>query len=63
MIEKVQRHAARFVLNDYFYNSSVSNMLSESGHEKSRLCMFYKPIFGSVAFPINFVCMYFYLKY
>ena len=59
MIEKVQRCAARFVLNDYFYNSSVTDMLSklqwgslESRREKSRLHMFYRSIFGSVAFPI-----------
>ena len=59
MIEKVQRRAARFVLNDYSYNSNVTDMLSklqwdslELRHKKSRLHMFYKSISGSVAFPI-----------
>ena len=59
MIEKTQRRAARFVLNDYSYNSSVTNMLSrlqwdslELRRKKSRLCMFYKSIFDLVAFPI-----------
>ena len=28
MLEKVQRRAAGFVLNDYFHNNSVTNMLS-----------------------------------
>ena len=58
MIEKVQQRTARFVLNDYSYNSSVTHMLSkdslESRREKSHLAIyiFYKSIFGSVAFPI-----------
>ena len=59
-IEKVQRRAARFVLNNYYYTSSVSNMLSELQwdslelrREKSRLCMFYKSLSGLVAFPIH----------
>ena len=59
MIEKVQRHAARFVFNDFSYNSSVTDMLSklqwdslELRRKKSRLHMFYKSISGSVAFPI-----------
>ena len=25
--EKVQRHSARFIMNDYQYNSSISNMI------------------------------------
>ena len=44
MIEKVQRRAARFVFNDYSYNSSVTDMLSklhwdslELRRKKSRL--------------------------
>ena len=59
MIEKVQRRAARFVFNDYSYNSSVTDMLSklqwdslELRRKKSRLHMFYKSISGLVAFPI-----------
>ena len=60
MIEKVQRRAARFVLNDYFYNSGVTDMLSklqwdslESRHEKSRLYQWHS----------LFVSTYFHLKY
>ena len=47
MLEKVQRCAARFVLNDYSHHSSVTNMLSrlqwdslELRRKKSRLYMF-----------------------
>ena len=59
MLEKVQRRAARFVLNDYSHHSSVTNMLSrlqwdslELRQTKSRLHMFYKSIHGLAAFPI-----------
>ena len=59
MLEKVQRRAARFVLNDYSHHSSVTNMLSrlqwdslELRRIKSRLHMFYKSIHGLAAFPI-----------
>ena len=64
MLEKVQHHAARFVLNDlvYFHNSSVTNMLSrlqwdslELRREKSWLHMLYKSIHGLAAFLI---CQY-----
>ena len=55
----VQRRAARFVLNDYFHNSSVTNMLSrlqwdslELRRNKSQLNMFYKSIHGLAAFLI-----------
>ena len=60
MLEKVQRRAARFVLNDYSHHSSVTNMLSrlqwdslEFRRKKSRLHMLYKSIHGLAAFPCN----------
>ena len=59
MLEKVQRRAARFVLNDYSHHSSVTNMLSrlqwdslELRRKKSRLHMLYKSIHGLAAFLI-----------
>ena len=59
MLEKVQRRATRCVLNNYFHNSSVTNMLSrlqwdslELRWNKSQLHMLYKSIHGLAAFPI-----------
>ena len=59
MLEKVQCHAARFVLNDYSHHSNVTNMLSrlqwdslELRRKQSQLHMLYKSNHGLAAFPI-----------
>ena len=58
-IEKVQRRAARWVLNDYSSYSSVTDMLSNLGWRSlenrrtdTRLAMFYKTVYGLVAIPL-----------
>ena len=60
LIEKVQRRSARFVMNDYQYNSSVSNMILnlswdtlEHRRIKSRLSLFYKILHGLAAVPVE----------
>ena len=58
-IEKVQRRAARWVLNDYSSYSSVTDMLSNLGWRSlentptnTRLAMFYKTVYSLVAIPL-----------
>ena len=58
-IEKAQRRAARWVLNDYSSTSSVTDMLSNLGwrslvnrHTNTRLTMFYKIVYTLVAIPL-----------
>jgi hypothetical protein len=57
-LEKVQRRAARYVMNDYRHDSSVTNMLSQlkwiplqERRLNIRLCLFYKTVYGLVAIP------------
>ena len=62
MIVKIQRRATRFLLNDYSYNSSVTNTveklqwdsleLKNLDYAATYVAMFYKSIFGPVAFLI-----------
>ena len=59
-IEKIQRRAARYVVNDYNPYSSVTNHLIDLNWEplearriKSRLCMFYKMIHNYITIPFN----------
>ena len=54
-LQSVQRHAARFVMSDYYSTNSVSAMLSdlkwnkiEIQNEEVRLIMFYKILHGHV---------------
>lgn len=48
-LERVQRHAARWVLNRYHNTSSVTGMLLQLGWPMdARLCMFYKMTHGLV---------------
>ena len=55
-LERVQRRAARWVLNDYNHTSSVTSMLDSLGwrslqdrRSDARLCLFYKIVNGQVA--------------
>jgi len=59
-LEMVQRRGARFVKNDYMYDSSVTAMLEELGwqdlHDRRRelrLTLFFKIIHGFVSVPVN----------
>ena len=59
-LERVQRKAARFVLNDYKPLSSVTSMLSQLGwkplaerRRKHRLSLLYQIINGLVAIPAD----------
>ena len=58
-LERVQRRAARWVSNDYSYQSSVTTMLNnlkwrslQHRRDDARLVLFYKIIHGLVAFPM-----------
>ena len=60
-LEKVQRKATRFVLNDYDYNSSVSEMLTklrwdslQARRQIQRLANFYKIHYGLVDMGAEF---------
>ena len=57
-IDKVQRRSARFVKNDYNWESSVTSMIKDLGWEnladrrrEARLCIFHKIVNGTVAVP------------
>ncbi len=57
-LEMVQRRAARFVMNDYEYDSSPTKMLQELDwpelevrRRELRLALFYKIVHGDVAVP------------
>ena len=59
-LEMVQRRAARFTLNNYTYDSSVTAMLKlldwqdlRSRREDQRLILFYKIIHGLVMVPVD----------
>ena len=59
-LERVQRRAARFVLNDYKPLSSVTSMVSQLGwkplaerRREHRLSLLYKIINGLVAIPAD----------
>ncbi len=59
-LEMVQRRAARFVKNDYVYDSSVTTMLKELGwqdlqsrRKELRLALFFKIVHGLVAVPVD----------
>ena len=58
-LERVQRRAARWISNDYSYQSSVTTMLNnlkwrslQHRRDDARLVLFYKIIHGLVAFPM-----------
>ena len=58
-IEMVQRRAARWTLDNYFRQASVTEMLAQLGwrsleqkRNDSRLCLFYKIIHGLVAIDL-----------
>ena len=60
LLESVQRRSARFVMNDYKYTSSVSDMLSDLGwitladrRKDLRLILLYKIIHGVTAVPTD----------
>ena len=57
-VKSVQRQAARWVLGDYYPNSSATDMIGkrewrtlEQRRTDSRLVLFYKVIYGYVAIP------------
>ena len=59
MLEKVQRHAARWVLSDYSYHSSVTTMLHQlkwqplaTRRKHQRLNLFYQIIHGLVGLSL-----------
>ena len=59
-LEMVQRRAARFVLNDYGRQSSVTDMLSTIGWEplesrcrEARLCFLYKLYHGYIKVDVS----------
>ena len=59
-LERVQRRAARYVYNDYSYNSSVTTMLNQlqwiplqQRRQNIRLCWLYKIANGLVAIPVD----------
>ena len=58
-LEAIQRHAARFVVSDYDYSSSISNILNQLDwpslairRQVSRLVMFYKIVHQYVALKL-----------
>ena len=58
-LERVQRRAARWVSNDYLYQSSVTTMLNslkwrplQGRRDDARLVLFYKIVHGLVAIPM-----------
>ena len=58
-LEAIQRHAARFVVSDYDYSSSVTSILNQLNRSSlairrqvTRLIMFYKIVHQSVAFDL-----------
>lgn len=59
-LERIQRRAARYVYNDYSYNSSVTTMLNklqwtplQQRRQNIRLCWIYKIANGLVAIPVD----------
>ena len=58
-LQKVQRRAARFVCNSYYYKASVTDMLNklaweslEARRRRARLVMFYKIQNGLICIPL-----------
>ena len=60
MLEGVQRRAARFVMNDYSYDSSVSGMLAELGwvpleerRARNKVILLKRAIDGNINIPLE----------
>ena len=59
-LEKIQRRAARYVVNNYDFTNSVTEMIERLGWEsledrrtKSRLCLFFKIMSEQICIPRN----------
>ena len=59
-LEWVQRHAARFVMDNPQCTSSITTMIKELGwpslenrHRDIRLALFYKSVYGLAAIPVD----------